>query len=295
MSKQIFGKAFVDCYRLLNHFRKQGLKIRTPKEMLEVMIPYELTKIREQGKQLTAYDKMAIAGNYEMFAMEMQGNCIHYFIDDEYLRDFLLNTEIKDFSFYKNLGGMCIKYDGAIGYSVTDRMTEEEYQNAKEYENNYFVFCLHFKNETDAPRYMLMFNNKNGFLLGTKFDSSTNDRECDSLPLEDKKHAKEIVKLSENLRIGINFLFYIQAFPEVVRNGIPKGYKTEQMQGKRQTVSLSRKIYVDSERTVTPHFRKGHFRYLGSEWYKEKRGKTIFIDATVVNSKNNKTVGGNDD
>ena len=41
----------------------------------------------------------------------------------------------------------------------------------------------------------------------------------------------------------------------------------------------------DQNRTVTPHFRSGYFKFCGSDSYKEKRNQIICVSETMVNGK----------
>lgn len=86
----------------------------------------------------------------------------------------------------------------------------------------------------------------------------------------------------------------MRAFPECIIDGIPKGERLEfSFKAKKQKIKLTDKLKIthdESGRVVTPHLRRGHFRYLGSDYFTNKKGKTIFIEATAVKGHNNKTV-----
>lgn len=51
-----------------------------------------------------------------------------------------------------------------------------------------------------------------------------------------------------------------------------------------KTISISKEIenYLHENRDVSPHLRSGHFRYLGSEYFSKKRGRTIFVKSSFV-------------
>ena len=82
--------------------------------------------------------------------------------------------------------------------------------------------------------------------------------------------------------LAINFLFYINAFPDCVVDGVPNGVKRNPT---AKSISMSDKIV--SHRTVEhgfvrPHFRSGYFRHMNSDWYVNCKGQVRFIASTMV-------------
>ena len=82
--------------------------------------------------------------------------------------------------------------------------------------------------------------------------------------------------------MAVNFLFYIQAFPDCVVDGVPNGVKRNPS---ANSISMSDKIV--SHRTVEhgfvrPHFRSGYFRHMNSDWYVNCKGQVRFIPSTMV-------------
>lgn len=81
----------------------------------------------------------------------------------------------------------------------------------------------------------------------------------------------------------MNFMLYREAFPEKIIDGTPKGEK-KTPNGK--FLGISEKIcttgHHEHKGFVKPHFRRGYFRHLESDWYKNCKGKTQFIAGTVV-------------
>ena len=83
----------------------------------------------------------------------------------------------------------------------------------------------------------------------------------------------------------MNFLFYINAFPECVQDGVPNGVKRNP---KAKSVSISDKIvsHTSIERGfVRPHFRSGYFRHLQSDYFVNCKGQVRFISSTMVKGK----------
>ena len=82
--------------------------------------------------------------------------------------------------------------------------------------------------------------------------------------------------------MAINFLFYINAFPECVIDGVPAGVKRNP---KAKSIGVSEKII--SHKTVEhgfvrAHFRSGYFRHLNSDYFVNCKGQVRFIQSTMV-------------
>lgn len=124
-------------------------------------------------------------------------------------------------------------------------------------------------------------------------DSNNYIMTADSKTIDKLKNGDELDKQDYELfKLAVNMLFYCQAFPECVSEGLPKDSVLDSYPGlvtQKNNVSLSDKIIEKTTRTergeVIPHFRRGHFRYLGSERFTKMRGKTIFIESTFVKGK----------
>ncbi len=89
----------------------------------------------------------------------------------------------------------------------------------------------------------------------------------------------------EMFNLVMNFLFYIQAFPECVIDGVPNGVKRNP---KAKSISISDKIvsHTSVERGfIRPHFRSGYFRHFNSDFYVNCKGKVQFIASTMVKGK----------
>jgi hypothetical protein len=78
-----------------------------------------------------------------------------------------------------------------------------------------------------------------------------------------------------------NALLYMDAFPECVHSGAPNVIING---GTRSSTIMEseaiKKTYAD--RSLTSHFRRGHFRFLQSDRYKGKRFQTIYVRPTMV-------------
>ncbi|GJG67870.1 hypothetical protein [Prevotella lacticifex] len=99
-----------------------------------------------------------------------------------------------------------------------------------------------------------------------------------------------------NFRLAVNLLAYMACFPECVKDGVPDTNNATSYRVKDDSVILvtSDKVKETAKGTKRPHFRKGYFKRLTSEFYTHMRGQIIFVSETSVNSQS-KTVEMSDD
>lgn len=85
--------------------------------------------------------------------------------------------------------------------------------------------------------------------------------------------------------LAMNFLFYINAFPECVIDGVPQGAKKNPS---AKVISVSDKIVTHTtveHGFVRPHFRSGYFRHFNSDYFVNCKGQIRFISSTMVKGK----------
>ena len=140
-------------------------------------------------------------------------------------------------------------------------------------------------------------DNKQGLLIGVLSKSFSflllftiiqDGRHFITVYTEEMTYTFCIEDLKEDLwvyNMTMNFLFYINAFPECVIDGVPNGVKHNP---KSKVISVSEKIV--SHRTtehgfVKPHFRSGYFRHLNSDYFVNCKGQVRFIASTMVKGK----------
>ena len=81
----------------------------------------------------------------------------------------------------------------------------------------------------------------------------------------------------------------MEAFPECVKEGVPEFVK-EPTEDNSITLEIAEKVLEpiqqsESGKIVSPHFRKGYYKRLSSDFYKNKKGQIIFVSETMVNGK----------
>lgn len=199
---------------------------------------------------------------------------LHLYFVDKNLKEFLENLPLPDL-------------DGITKYIDENGLISEQ----GILQLKYFPFGIHipYENKYKAFAFGLMNNQFNQMVLswavenGGAWCSTQNYKE---LIEENTEEAKEITKI---FRFAVNTIAYIRAFPECVKEGVPKHIKDEIMENSF-TIELSEKVLetiqnTESGKIVSPHFRKGYFKRLSSDFYKNKRGQIIFVSETMVNGK----------
>lgn len=84
-------------------------------------------------------------------------------------------------------------------------------------------------------------------------------------------------------RLAINTIAYMKAFPECVTEGVPK----TEFEKCGYILEVSEKVLentnIDSNKMISPHFRKGYWKLLKSDFYTHKKGQLVFVSETMVN------------
>ena len=84
-------------------------------------------------------------------------------------------------------------------------------------------------------------------------------------------------------RLAINTIAYMKAFPECVTEGVPK----TEFEECGYILEVSEKVLentnIDSNKMISPHFRRGYWKLLKSDFYTHKKGQLVFVSETMVN------------
>lgn len=184
----------------------------------------------------------------ELFAVSIEttDGINRYYIKDDSLFEFFKNTEIKQKEVISilNSEALGIPY-GVIGQSMA-----------------FTLICLDFPhNNTKAHAISVLTEGMNYTFCIEDFDDTEN---------------------RWVFNMAMNFLFYINAFPECVIDGVPNGVKRIP---KAKVISTSEKIVSHTtveHGFVRPHFRSGYFRHLNSDYFVNCKGQVRFIASTMV-------------
>ena len=210
------------------------------------------------GRGITKYEFMSILANpfidlykYQYMTevavvkQEIDEGIVRYYIKDDSLFDFFKSTELKKKEVLSILNEYKLSVYGVIG------------QN--------FSCTIHIYTINEKHLFTILTDDMNYSFVAEDFDKN-NDNDW-------------------VFNLAMNFLFYINAFPECVLEGVPQGVKRNP---KALNVSISDKIV--SHKTVEhgfvrPHFRSGYFRHLNSDYFVNCKGQVRFIASTMVKGK----------
>lgn len=79
---------------------------------------------------------------------------------------------------------------------------------------------------------------------------------------------------------------YMDAFPEtVVKGGAESVHQIKHYSGSTHMVGRNEMVDEEASHSVSPHWRRGHFRLLSSEKFVRKHGQTVFVRGTFVKGK----------
>ncbi|HEY6504728.1 MAG TPA: hypothetical protein VIZ28_12185, partial [Chitinophagaceae bacterium] len=198
---------------------------------------------------------------------------------EKQLQDFLENTPLSDLDgirkyLYENGEDKDVVYIKTLGQTKCVKYT----------------FGLHIPHETNGYAFSLSLYENNTIELFFSHNEFINGLTSDKFYIDQiRKQDEKSLTMSKMFRLAINTIAYMKCFPECVAEGVPKITleKNEKRSERNVIFSLSEKI-TDSDRTQVskiPHFRKGYFRLLQSDYYTHKQGQLIYVTETMVKGK----------
>ena len=79
---------------------------------------------------------------------------------------------------------------------------------------------------------------------------------------------------------------YMDAFPDaVVEAGAENVHRIKHYDGARHIVNRNEIVDEEHRHSVSPHWRRGHFRLLTSAKFVRKQGQTVYVRGTFVKGK----------
>ncbi len=217
----------------------------------------------------------------DLWRLDTQKRFIHIYFKQKELRDFLENMsltnldEIVDFIFQE---GETVLY--APSPDTINIL-------AKPVKIQTYNFGIHVPYEKEDKGYAFQLEYNEEKELTLIWAIGTNQGWCSAENYKDNLKGKEEHSdfFARIFRLAINTIAYMKAFPECVKEGVPP---TEKISPSFLLETSDKVIEAvsnpDSNRTVSPHFRKGHFKVLRSDYYTHKKGQIIYIPETMVNA-----------
>jgi len=221
--------------------------------------------------------KLTMSG-LELWREDLKGKFLHIFFLEKQLRDFLENTPLPDLDGIKKY-----LYENGEDKDVFYITTSGQTKCVK------YTFGLHIPFETNGYAFSLELYENNTIELYFSH-ADLNGLTSDKFYIDQvRKQDEKSVTSSKMFRLAINTIAYMKCFPECVAEGVPKiTLEKNEKRSKRNVIfSVSEKI-IDSDRTQLsriPHFRKGYFRLLQSDYFTHKQGQLIYVTETMVKGK----------
>lgn len=215
----------------------------------------------------------------ELWKEDLKGNFLHIFFLEKELQNFLENTPLPDLDGIKKY-----LYENGEEKEVIYIKTSGKTKCVK------YTFGLHIPHETNGYAFSLSLYENNTIELFFSHNEFINGLTSDKFYIDqNRKQDEKSIISSKMFRLAINTIAYMKCFPECVAEGVPKITleKNENRSERNVIFSLSEKI-TDSDRTQVskiPHFRKGYFRLLQSDYYTHKQGQLIYVSETMVKGK----------
>lgn len=248
-----------------------------PDDYIFALLRNKMINAARASNENSESQKLMMSG-LDLWKEDLKGRLLHIFFLDNYLRDFLENTPLPDLDGIKRF-----LYDNGDEREVIYIKSGGQTKCVN------YTFGLHIPFETNGYAFSLeLYNNNTVELYFSHGDINgiTSDKYyVDQLKKQDE-HSLTSTKM---FRLAINTIAYMKCFPECVSEGVPKitVEKNENRSDRNVTFSLSEKV-TDADRTQVskiPHFRKGYFRLLQSDYFTRKKGQLVYIAETMVKGK----------
>lgn len=231
------------------------------------------------GASETPASRSLIVSGWELWRDDCKGNLMHIFFLDRHLRDFLEEVPLSDLDGIKKY-----LYENGQRKNVFHTYSKETTESVV------YKFALHLPN--DAEGY--------AFSLSLESDGSVElyfSRGVDGGRMSDKFYP-DVIKKSDEVslthskmfRLAINTISYMNCFPACVDDGVPGDLlieRNENRSSRNLTFHVAEKIRENENLPLSkiPHFRKGHFRLLQSDYFTNKKGQVVFVAETMVKGK----------
>jgi hypothetical protein len=276
MAKKIwYSKPLSNIWNQYNSFYNQTKG--TPKQF------YSEKNNQILSSQFLPHEKLQIETNIlDLWKLDVSKEFIHLYFQTNELKRFLSDLRLADIdgivSFMFESGEahkMAASMDGVSPLNSPIKVQTYSFGIHVPYEKEEkgFAFQLMYINEKEIKLIWSVGQNE-GWCSAETYKKNQLDTESDA-----KFYAT-------TFRLAINTLAYMKAFPECVKEGVPKTEESECA----YILELSEKVLEStiaksSGKILSPHFRKGYFKKLQSDFYVHKKGQIVFVHETMVKGK----------
>lgn len=226
----------------------------------------------------THSSRQLIISGLELWREDSRGEILHIFFLDRHLRAFLESTSLSDLEGVKKHLYEKGKIKNVMHLYSNTQSSNVVYRFALHlpYEADGYAFSLSIEEDGSIELYFSL--GENGGLMSDKFYANVN-----------KKDDKISIIQSKMFRLAINTIAYMNCFPDCVTDGVPKDLfeRNEDMSARNFTLQLTEKITENEGLKLSkiPHFRKGYFKILRSDYFTHKKGQLVFVTETMVKGK----------
>lgn len=106
-----------------------------------------------------------------------------------------------------------------------------------------------------------------------------------SVQIPENTKLLEFINKNTGVKMCFNAISYTECFSENVRDGVPADLKEKASKSENaKTLTPFKEIENFTQKDITAHFRHAHFRFCGSDYYKAKKGKWVFVKGSMVNA-----------
>lgn len=175
----------------------------------------------------------------------------HYYIESESLFKFLTSIEVKNIKDMMDYIKSLETESGAFAFHFPD--------------DTGFTILLFFKKDT-----LLGYaENKDGIFILPQYEDKIID----------------FINRNNGIKICFNAIAYTKCFTENVIKGVPSDCKNKPAKSENpKTLTPFKEIENFSQKEISAHFRHAHFRFCGSDYFKSKKGKWVFVKGSMVNA-----------
>lgn len=237
----------------------------------------------------TQAEKQATILKLNLWNKDYKGEFLHIWFEQKELYDFLRNdVDLKELESIKH-------YLSANGDHLTEKDT---YDPSVEFSFVRHDIALHVPYLEEGYAFSFCLMSDNNIALFFADDEGVGQIHETEYNIAKSRKDEDAKVVERNFRFAVNLLAYMECFPECVHEGVPTTNNETAYQTKGRNIRLgtSEKVLEDEQKGAKrPHMRKGYFKCLSSEFYKNKRGQIIFVRETMVKGKSKTVDMSNDD
>jgi hypothetical protein len=264
MAKIKYSQTLVEPRRIYN---KHYAKLNLDSDLLYQKMKSDLYKLP---------NKDDLTFGFEMWFKDFQKELTHLFLVDRHLKYTLRDMNLTDLKGIKDI----LRSKGVEKNAFIAKVDLETKVVT-------FDFSLHIPFEKFGYIFSLVLHEDSEMVLQFDDGDKTGAIPEEHYRILKNSDDKTELYLASLFRLATNLVAYVECFPEQVKDGVPhnvpslshdKSFHVETVDKLNFQVNKSNKINA-------PHIRKAHFRRLTSDYFKNKKGKIILVQETMVNGK----------